>query len=65
VGWTIAVAAVLAALLGFMAGLATFKRSNRWCPVCGGTLTCLACGRDRSATSRPVPGATKPLGRPA
>jgi len=32
-----------AALLGFIAGLATLKRSSRWCPVCGEALRCTHC----------------------
>jgi hypothetical protein len=35
--------AVLAALIiGFLAGLLTFRKAQRWCPVCGMTLTCAA-----------------------
>ena len=34
---------VLVAVTGFVAGFLTFKRSNRWCPRCGGTLRCEAC----------------------
>jgi hypothetical protein len=34
-------AAVLAALvLGFAAGLVTYRQSRRWCPGCGATLRC-------------------------
>jgi NADH pyrophosphatase NudC (nudix superfamily) len=31
------VAVVAALMLGFLAGLFTFKVKNRWCPVCGAT----------------------------
>lgn len=35
------VAAIIAALLvGYLAGLLSFKVKNRWCEVCGATLTC-------------------------
>jgi hypothetical protein len=34
---------VVAALLGFVAGMATFKRSERWRPGCGNVLRCVAC----------------------
>lgn len=35
------VAVVVALLLGFLAGLLSFKVKNRWCPHCGGpTLAC-------------------------
>ncbi len=42
-GWTEGIIAVLGITLGFIAGLITFKRSNRWCPACGGQLRC-RCG---------------------
>jgi hypothetical protein len=45
VGWTYAITAVLTALLGFVAGMLTFKRSQRWCPRCGIALRCLECAR--------------------
>jgi hypothetical protein len=32
-----------ALLLGYLAGLLTFKRSNRWCPACGANLRCPTC----------------------
>jgi hypothetical protein len=38
-----AFAVVAALLVGFLAGLMTFKRSARWCPVCGSTLRCTQC----------------------
>jgi NADH pyrophosphatase NudC (nudix superfamily) len=37
------VAVVTALMLGFGVGLLIFKRSSRWCPVCGITLECRAC----------------------
>ena len=43
VGWQDAVITIFAAMLGFIAGLVTFKRSNRWCPRCGSTLVCPEC----------------------
>jgi hypothetical protein len=30
-------------LIGFLAGLAVFKRSLLWCKTCGSTLTCTVC----------------------
>jgi len=33
------------ALLGWLGGMVTFKRSMRWCKVCGATLMCLTCHR--------------------
>lgn len=33
------------ALLGWLSGLWTFKRSQRWCPACGRTLKCPDCHR--------------------
>ena len=38
------IAALVGALLmGWVAGMCTFKRSQRWCPVHGVTLLCLEC----------------------
>jgi hypothetical protein len=45
--------AVAALLLGFVAGLLTFKRSNRWCPTCGHPLICKANCGGRPDVSRP------------
>lgn len=36
------------ALVGFVAGLLTFRVKSRWCVTCGSPLDCLAC----AATSR-------------
>ena len=38
-----AVAAVLGLLIGWVLGMWTRKRSNLWCPVDGGKLTCPRC----------------------
>jgi hypothetical protein len=38
------------AVAGWLAGMLTFKRSTRWCPVHGVTMTCAVCA-DRSATA--------------
>jgi len=43
------IAALSALLLGFVAGLATLKRSSRWCPACGAVLRCTECA------DRPTP----------
>ncbi len=37
------IAALPVLLLGFVAGLATPKRSSRWCPACGAVLRCIEC----------------------
>lgn len=34
---------VAAVILGFLAGLLTFKQKQRWCPGCGSILRCVAC----------------------
>jgi hypothetical protein len=47
-------AVIGALLLGFLAGVLTFKVKNRWCTACGASLTCLDC-RQRAAY---------PVGRP-
>jgi hypothetical protein len=33
------------AALEWVAGMATFKRTLRWCDVCGRRLTCACCSR--------------------
>lgn len=35
--------ATAAAIVGFLAGFTTFKRSMRWCKACGAGLTCAHC----------------------
>lgn len=35
--------AIAGLLLGFMAGLFTFRIKQKWCRTCGGTLRCLSC----------------------
>ena len=29
-----------ALIVGFLAGLLTFRRASHWCPICGVTLAC-------------------------
>ncbi|HEV7897748.1 MAG TPA: hypothetical protein VGP31_07905 [Planosporangium sp.] len=36
-------AAAGGAILGFLAGLFSFKVKAQWCPVCGGRLRCVDC----------------------
>lgn len=33
------------ALLGWLAGMVTLKRSQAWCAACGRRLSCAACAR--------------------
>jgi hypothetical protein len=40
-------------LLGFAAGLLSFKVKARWCPSCGLTLACPACARTPREVVRP------------
>lgn len=41
---------VMAALMiGFLAGLLTFKAKQQWCAACGQTSTCPMCLTDREA----------------
>ena len=35
-----AMAVTAAVILGFLAGLLTFRQTSRWCPACGATLAC-------------------------
>jgi hypothetical protein len=39
----VAFSVVAALLVGFLAGLLTFKSKQRWCERCGRTLTCASC----------------------
>ena len=38
-------AALPTLVLGFLAGLLTFRQKSRWCPHCGVTLTCPGAGQ--------------------
>jgi hypothetical protein len=40
-------------VLGFLAGLLSFKVKSRWCPTCGSTLACARCQR---AAAQPMTG---------
>lgn len=50
--WLIPGAAVAALAIGFVAGFATYRRSRRWCTVCGTTLQCPACAQ--GTNRRPI-----------
>ncbi|MGH3736784.1 MAG: hypothetical protein ACRDT6_14420 [Micromonosporaceae bacterium] len=41
--WAQALALGAVAVLGFLCGLVTFRRSLRWCRECGETLRCPHC----------------------
>lgn len=41
--WVEGMALLAGMLVGFLVGLATFKRSLRWCRECGETLSCPRC----------------------
>jgi len=51
-------ASVGCVLLGFLAGMLTFKRSLNWCPTDGSILTCPVCGKwpraDKVLSGRPA-----------
>lgn len=55
---SLAMAALGSTLLGWVAGMWTFKRSQRWCPSCGDTLDCPGCRDARHRTSKPATGAS-------
>ncbi len=38
-----AVTIILAMLIGFLAGLLSFKVKSRWCPTCGAVKSCPTC----------------------
>jgi hypothetical protein len=54
-GLALVVTAVVAGLLGALAGFTTFKRSLCWCPICGATLRCVECGHLSSGATAPKP----------
>jgi len=41
----------LAGILGYIAGLFSFRLKSRWCPVCGDILRCVDCARRASGSS--------------
>jgi hypothetical protein len=43
--WLSIIAYLCMAAIGWLAGMLTFKRSTRWCPVHGVTLMCAHCER--------------------
>lgn len=49
---------VFGILIGFLAGLLSFRVKQRWCPICGETLTCPDSARhgttDRSGSNDPT-----------
>jgi hypothetical protein len=49
--WT-GISLLAAILLGFLAGLFSFRVKSRWCTVCGATMACVDC-RDRVRTTGP------------
>jgi hypothetical protein len=38
-----AIVAIAGVLLGFIAGLLSYRQSRRWCGRCGGSLACPTC----------------------
>ncbi|MDT5031931.1 MAG: hypothetical protein QOC94_2102 [Actinoplanes sp.] len=52
----VGVVVVASLVVGFMAGLLTFKRSEQWCREHGTTKACLLC-------ERPLPQAAPPIKR--
>lgn len=39
----LAISVLLALVVGWLAGMVTHKRAERWCPIDGSTLTCPHC----------------------
>ncbi|MCU1658741.1 MAG: hypothetical protein JWO57_3397 [Pseudonocardiales bacterium] len=59
------VTVILAMLLGFLAGLLSFKVKNRWCADCGTVKSCPRCaGWADSLTAQGLPGSTTAAERP-
>ena len=42
---TLAIPIALALVVGWVAGMVTHKRAERWCPLDGSTLTCPRCAK--------------------
>lgn len=47
------VMAALAALLGYLAGLLSFKVKSRWCAACGAVKSCPSCAGWVAASAAP------------
>jgi len=56
-------AAIPALLVGFVAGLVTYRKSRRWCVVCGATLRCPDCAA-RTSGRLPAAGSGHRVRRP-
>lgn len=57
---SLAVTAGATATLGWIAGMWTLKRSQRWCPTCGDVLTCPSCRQAEYRSRTAHPPATRP-----
>jgi len=56
------------AVLSLLAGLALgwyLRRANTWCPHCGHSLTCSACGHNAASHDHTAGSAAPPSGRSA
>ncbi|GAA4925696.1 hypothetical protein GCM10025331_06040 [Actinoplanes utahensis] len=42
------IVAVASLVVGFVGGVLSLKAKNKWCPGCGASLACLACGEVNS-----------------
>lgn len=60
----LAVAVVLAMVVGFVAGLISYRASRRWCGVCGVSLVCPTCTDLGPPTPTNRPQATTKAQRP-
>lgn len=46
------VMALVASMLGFLAGLLSFRIKSRWCPECGATTITYEARRERAGVAR-------------
>jgi hypothetical protein len=46
--------AALALVIGYVAGFVTFRRSLRWCPICGAGMSCVECAGRRAAYGQAI-----------
>jgi hypothetical protein len=59
-GYLLAATALIAVVVGFLAGLLTFKRSLQWCPSCGAVLACPECAVRDAEAGQQAHGAVAP-----
>jgi hypothetical protein len=54
----VAIVALSGLVVGFVAGLFSFRIKSRWCPACGSTLKCVDCLTVAGVVVQQVPAET-------